>query len=118
VFDRSIKPGDIITVGQNTGSVHELRARYVVVRNREGVDTLIPNENLITSEVVNWSFVDRNVRTTIAVQCSYQDDPEKAMALLLECASASSASADRIPRPWCAWSASARAASTCSCRCG
>lgn len=90
VFDRSIKPGDIITVGQNTGSVHELRARYVVVRNREGVDTLIPNENLITSEVVNWSFVDRNVRTTIAVQCSYQDDPEKAMALLLECASASS----------------------------
>lgn len=90
VFDRSIKPGDIITVGQNTGSVHELRARYVVVRNREGVDTLIPNENLITSEVVNWSFVDRNVRTTIAVQCSYKDDPEQAMALLLECASASS----------------------------
>lgn len=89
VFDRSIKPGDIITVGQNTGSVHELRARYVVVRNREGVDTLIPNENLITSEVVNWSFVDRNVRTTIPVQCSYKDDPEQAMALMLACASAS-----------------------------
>lgn len=89
VFDRSIKPGDIITVGQNTGSVHELRARYVVVRNREGVDTLIPNENLITSEVVNWSFVDRNVRTTISVQCSYQDDPEQAMALMLKSASAS-----------------------------
>jgi small-conductance mechanosensitive channel len=89
VFDRSIKPGDIITVGQNTGSVHELRARYVVVRNREGVDTLIPNENLITSEVVNWSFVDRNVRTTISVQCSYKDDPEQAMALVLKSASAS-----------------------------
>ena len=89
VFDRSIKPGDIITVGQNTGSVHELRARYVVVRNREGVDTLIPNENLITSEVVNWSFADRNVRTTISVQCSYKDDPEQAMALMLESASAS-----------------------------
>jgi small-conductance mechanosensitive channel len=89
VFDRSIKPGDIITVGQNTGSVHELRARYVVVRNREGVDTLIPNENLITSEVVNWSFVDRNVRTAISVQCSYKDDPEQAMALMLESASAS-----------------------------
>jgi len=89
VFDRSVKPGDIITVGQNTGSVHELRARYVVVRNREGVDTLIPNENLITSEVVNWSFVDRNVRTTISVQCSYQDDPEQAMALMLKSASAS-----------------------------
>ena len=61
----------------------------MVVRNREGVDTLIPNENLITSEVVNWSFADRNVRTTISVQCSYKDDPEQAMALMLESASAS-----------------------------
>jgi small-conductance mechanosensitive channel len=56
VLDRSIKPGDVISVGQNFGWVHELKARYVVVRNREGVDTLIPNENLITSEVINWSY--------------------------------------------------------------
>jgi len=90
VFDRSIKPGDIITVGQNTGNVHELRARYVVVRSREGVDTLIPNENLITSEVVNWSYTDRNVRISIPAQCSYNDDPEQAMALMQGCASASS----------------------------
>ncbi|WP_409934839.1 mechanosensitive ion channel family protein [Rheinheimera sp. MMS21-TC3] len=53
VLDRSIKPGDVISVGENFGWVHELKARYVVVRNREGVDTLIPNENLITSEVIN-----------------------------------------------------------------
>lgn len=89
VFDRSIKPGDVITVGQNTGNVHELRARYVVVRSREGVDTLIPNENLITSEVVNWSYMDRNVRITVPVQCSYNDDPEQALALMLGCAFAS-----------------------------
>lgn len=89
VFDRSIKPGDVITVGQNTGNVHELRARYVVVRSREGVDTLVPNENLITSEVVNWSYTDRNVRITVPVQCSYDDDPEAAMALMLSCANAS-----------------------------
>ena len=56
VLDRSIKPGYVISVGQNFGWVHELKARYVVVRNREGVDTLIPNENLITSEVINWSY--------------------------------------------------------------
>ena len=86
VLDRSVKPGDVISVGENFGWVHELKARYVVVRNREGVDTLIPNENLITSEVINWSYEDRNVRVKILVQVSYADDPEQAMELMLQCA--------------------------------
>ena len=89
VLDRSIKPGDVITVGQNFGWVQELRARYVVVRNRDGVETLIPNENLITSEVINWSYTDPNVRVRIPVQISYDDDPEQAMALMLEASKAS-----------------------------
>ncbi|MEW6648512.1 MAG: mechanosensitive ion channel domain-containing protein [Pseudomonadota bacterium] len=84
VLDRSIKPGDVITVGDKFGWVEELRARYVVVRNRDGVETLIPNENLITSEVINWSYTDRHVRVRIPVQISYNDDPEQAMALMLE----------------------------------
>ena len=86
VLDRSIKPGDVISIGDSYGWVHELKARYVVVRNREGVDTLIPNENLITSEVTNWSYEDRNVRLKITVQISYDDDPEQAMELMLQCA--------------------------------
>ncbi|MCP5295411.1 MAG: mechanosensitive ion channel [Rhodocyclaceae bacterium] len=92
VLDRSIKPGDVITVGANDakfGWVQELRARYVVVRDRDGVERLIPNENLITSEVVNWSYSDTNTRVRIPVQISYDDDPEQAMALLLEAAKAS-----------------------------
>lgn len=90
VLDRSVKPGDIITVGENFGWVEQLNARYLVVKNREGVETLIPNENLITSEVINWSYTDKNVRVVIKVQISYDDDPEQAMALMLECANASS----------------------------
>ncbi len=89
VFDRSIKPGDIITVGDKFGWVEQLNARYVVVRNREGVDTLIPNENLITSEVINWSYADTNVRMIIKVQISYDDDPEQALALMMDCANVS-----------------------------
>ncbi|TVP88370.1 MAG: mechanosensitive ion channel protein MscS [Pseudomonadaceae bacterium] len=89
VMDRSIKPGDVITVGDKYGWVEELNARYLVVRNREGVDTLIPNENLITSEVINWSYADKNVRVTVDVQISYGDDPEQAMALMMDCAYAS-----------------------------
>jgi small-conductance mechanosensitive channel len=84
IGDRSIKPGDIITIGTKFGWVEEMRARYVVVRNRDGEENLIPNENLITSEVINWSYSDANVRLRIPVQISYDDDPEQAMAILAE----------------------------------
>ncbi|MBI1423641.1 MAG: mechanosensitive ion channel [Gammaproteobacteria bacterium] len=86
LFDRSIKPGDVISIGNKFGWVEELRARYIVVRDRDGVDTLIPNENLITSEVINWSYSDRNVRLKIPVSISYGDDPHQALALMIEAA--------------------------------
>ncbi|MGD2056157.1 MAG: mechanosensitive ion channel [Gammaproteobacteria bacterium] len=86
--DRSIRPGDVITVGENYGWVKELRARYIVVINRDGVETLIPNENLVTSDVINWSYSDRKVRVRIPVQISYGDDPEQAMAIMREAATA------------------------------
>ncbi len=88
LFDRSIRPGDVITIGDKFGWVQELRARYVVVRDRDGVDRLIPNETLITNEVINWSFGDRNVRLKIPVSISYDNDPEQALALLREAAMA------------------------------
>ena len=88
LFDRSIRPGDVITIGDKFGWVQELRARYVVVRDRDGVDRLIPNENLITNEVINWSFGDRNVRLKIPVSISYDNDPEQALELLREAAMA------------------------------
>ena len=55
-----------------------------MVKDRDGVETLIPNENLITSEVTNWSYSDRAVRQRIPVQISYENDPEVAMKLLLD----------------------------------
>lgn len=88
--DRSIRPGDVISVGNTYGWVRELRARYVVVRNRDGVETLIPNENLVTTDVINWSYSDKRVRVRIPVQISYDDDPEQAMAIMDQAAMASS----------------------------
>ncbi len=82
VFDRSIRPGDVITVGDNFGWVQALRARYMVVRNRDGLETLIPNETFITNEVINWSHSDRQVRIKLKVQVSYNGDPEQAMQLM------------------------------------
>jgi small-conductance mechanosensitive channel len=91
LLDKSIKPGDVIsftgiagTSTENFGWVQELRGRYVVVRDRDGVETLVPNQNLITSPVINWSYSDRKVRLKLPVRISYRDDPELALALLLQ----------------------------------
>jgi small-conductance mechanosensitive channel len=93
LMDRSIKPGDVISFTGTTGTstegfgwVQELRGRYVVVRDRDGVETLVPNQNLITSSVINWSYTDPRVRLKLPVRVSYNDDPERALALLLEAA--------------------------------
>jgi small-conductance mechanosensitive channel len=93
LIDKSIKPGDVISFtalgGSNTGNfgwVQELRGRYVVVRDRDGVDTLVPNQNLITSPFINWSYSDQRVRLKLPVTVSYDDDPEIALKLLLEAA--------------------------------
>ncbi len=98
LFDRSIRPGDVITIGDKFGWVQELRARYIVVRDRDGVERLIPNENLITNEVINWSYTDRNVRLKLPVTISYDNNPEQALELLLEAArSVSRVLADPAP---------------------
>jgi small-conductance mechanosensitive channel len=93
LMDKSIKPGDVIsftgvtgTSTENFGWVQELRGRYVVVRDRDGVETLVPNQQLITNPVINWSYSDPRVRLKLPVRISYQDDPEVAMAVLVEAA--------------------------------
>ena len=86
LFDRSIRPNDVITINDSFGWVKELRARYVVIQDRDGVETLIPNENLVTSQVINWSYTDKNVRLKIPVQISYHDDPELAIKVMIEAA--------------------------------
>ncbi len=84
ILDRSIKPGDVITIGQQFGTVEKLKGRYIVVRDRDGIETLIPNETLVTSNVVNWSYGDKKIRIKIPVQVSYGDDPSRCMELLME----------------------------------
>ena len=90
LMDRSIKPGDVISFTGTTGTstegfgwVQELRGRYVVVRDRDGVETLVPNQNLITNPVINWSYTDPRVRLKLPVRVSYRCDPEKALEVLL-----------------------------------
>lgn len=94
LMDKSIKPGDVISFTQQTGTtsenfgwVQELRGRYVVVRDRDGVESLVPNQSLIINSVINWSYSDQRVRLRLPVMISYDDDPELALELLVRAAS-------------------------------
>ncbi|MGA9026215.1 MAG: mechanosensitive ion channel domain-containing protein [Steroidobacteraceae bacterium] len=90
LLDRSIKPGDVISLSgqsgtstENFGWVQELRGRYVVVRDRDGVEMLVPNQQLISNAVINWSYTDPRIRLKLPVRIAYKDDPELALQVLL-----------------------------------
>lgn len=87
LLDRSIKPGDTITVGETFGWIRELRARFVSVVTRDGREYLIPNEDFITHEVINWSYSDELVRIDVNFGASYDADPHKVSAVAIEAAS-------------------------------
>ncbi|HMK86004.1 MAG TPA: mechanosensitive ion channel domain-containing protein [Steroidobacteraceae bacterium] len=91
LMDRSIKPGDVISLSgqsgtstENFGWVQELRGRYVVVRDRDGIEMLVPNQQLISNAVINWSYTDPRIRLKLPIRVSYQDDPELALKILLD----------------------------------
>ncbi len=88
LMDRSIKPGDIIAVGGSFGWVNKIGIRAVSVITRDGKEHLIPNENLMTQEVENWSYSSRDVRIHVSVGVSYDADIHRAKELMLEAAKA------------------------------
>jgi len=89
LMDRSIKPGDVIVVGDSFGWVNKIGVRAVSVVTRDGKEHLIPNENLMTQEVENWSYTDRNVRVRIPVTVAYDCDLKLAQELMLRAAAES-----------------------------
>lgn len=86
LLDRSIKPGDVIELGETFGWVSSLGARYASVVTRDGKEFLIPNEELITQRVVNWSYSDRLVRLEIGIRAAYHNDPHLVRRIAQEAA--------------------------------
>ncbi len=86
LIDRSIRPQDVIEIGGTYGRVKALGARHTSVITRDGTEYLIPNENMITQEVINWSYSDTNVRRKIPIGVSYDSDIELARSLIIEAA--------------------------------
>ncbi|WND01518.1 mechanosensitive ion channel [Temperatibacter marinus] len=86
LMDRSIKPGDVVETGGTYGIISKLAARYTSVVTRDGTEYLIPNEDMITQPVINWSHTDTYVRRKISVLIAYEDDPRQAMDLMIAAA--------------------------------
>jgi small-conductance mechanosensitive channel len=86
LLDKSIKPGDVISLGETFGWINSLGARYVSVVTRDGKEYLIPNEDLITSQVVNWSHSNEFVRLDIYFGTSYENDPHEVRKLAITAA--------------------------------
>jgi len=86
LMDRSIKPGDVIVVGESVGHVSKIGVRAVSIITRDGKEHLIPNENLMTQEVENWSYSSRDVRVHIPVGVAYSCDLALAQRLMIEAA--------------------------------
>lgn len=86
LMDRSIKPGDVIEIDGTYGSVIALNARYASVQTRDGKEYLIPNEDLITQRVTNWSYSNDLIRQHVKVGIAYEADPHLAIRLAEEAA--------------------------------
>ena len=100
LIDKSIKPGDVIAVGDTYGWVSGLGGRYVSIVTRDGIEHLIPNELMITQTVENWTHSNSRTRLKIPIGVHYECDVRLAMELCL----AAAAETERVlsdPEPKC-----------------
>jgi small-conductance mechanosensitive channel len=98
--DKSIKPGDIISVGDNFGWVTNMGARYTSVDTQDGREILVPNEDFVTQHVVNWSYSNNRIMLHANFGVAYASNPHR----IIEIATAAAASVARViaePQPRC-----------------
>ena len=86
LLDRSIRIGNLISVGNDRGQVTQITTRFTVLRGITGIEAIVPNEMLVASVVQNESYSDPKVRLALPVQVAYATDLERAMAILVEAA--------------------------------
>ncbi|MEK1892201.1 MAG: mechanosensitive ion channel domain-containing protein [Rhizobium sp.] len=101
LLDKSIKPGDTISLGETFGSIRDLRSRFVSVITRDGKEYLIPNEDFISQQVVNWSFSSDYVRIEVDFGTSYDSDPHDVVRIAIETAKSIPRIANTYSAPVC-----------------
>ncbi|MBN1279845.1 MAG: mechanosensitive ion channel [Chlorobium sp.] len=86
LFERPVKVGDRIQVGDISGDVIGIAIRSTTIRTNDNITIIIPNSEFVSSQVINWSHSDRNVRITVPVGVSYNSDPQHVRDILLSVA--------------------------------
>jgi len=86
--DKSVKPGDLVTIGDSFGRINTMNTRYISVAAGDGREFLIPNEDLVTQKVVNWTYTDKDTLVKVAFSTNYDADPRKVCELAVQVATA------------------------------
>jgi small-conductance mechanosensitive channel len=84
--DKSVKPGDLVTIGDSSGRISAMKTRYISVAAGDGREFLIPNEDLVTQKVVNWTYTDKNTLVKVIFGTNYDADPRLVCKLAAEIA--------------------------------
>ena len=86
--DKSVKPGDLVTIGDSSGRISAMKTRYISVAAGDGREFLIPNEDLVTQKVINWTYTDKNTLVKVSFGTNYDADPRLVCKLAIEIAAA------------------------------
>jgi small-conductance mechanosensitive channel len=86
LVDKSVKPGDLVTIGDSTGRINAMNTRYIAVAAGDGREFLIPNEDLVTQKVVNWTYTDKSTLVTVKFSTNYDADPHVVCRLAVDVA--------------------------------
>src|SRR5664279_319879 len=84
--DKSVKPGDHVTIGDSSGRISAMKTRYISVAAGDGREFLIPNEDLVTQKVTNWTYTDKNTLVKVNFGTNYDADPKLVCKLAIETA--------------------------------
>src|SRR5256886_361665 len=88
LVDKAVKPGDLVAIGDSSGRISAMKTRYISVAAGDGREFLIPNEDLVTQKVVNWTYTDKNTLVKVAFGANYDADPRLVCRLAAEIAAA------------------------------
>ena len=86
LVDKSVKPGDLVTIGDSSGRISAMKTRYISVAAGDGREFLIPNEDLVTQKVTNWTYTDKNTLVKVNFGTNYDADPRLVCKLAAEVA--------------------------------
>ena len=101
LFERPFRVGDVITVGELSGTVTRIRTRATTILDFDNMEIVVPNKTFITGQLINWTLTDSTTRITIKVGVAYHTDPDRVHALLMRAAQENPrVLADPPPRSW------------------